>query len=236
MTEHSITPVPTSFTTDGYAVVPAVLSDAQTAATREAADLLYRSSGRPRAGVREPVLHSPVLRGTAALPAVMRIARDVLGVKARVVRSILFDKTPDANWDVVWHQDVTIAVREKVETPGFGPWSSKAGVPSVQPPAAVLERMLTIRIHLDDCPADNGPLLVVPGSHNGGVMAIETLDTAACDANAVACTLTAGSAVLMRPLLLHASRKSAAPAHRRVLHLDFAADPLPSPLRWYGEE
>ena len=67
------------------------------------------------------------------------------------MRGILFDKIPEPNWKVPWHQDVIIAVQERVEADGFGPWSSKANVLHVQPPAAMLERMISVRLHLNFC-------------------------------------------------------------------------------------
>jgi hypothetical protein len=39
----------------------------------------------------------------------------------------------------------------------------------------------------------------------------------------------------MRPLLLHASSPAADPRHRRVIHLEFAAEPLPGGLEWLCE-
>lgn len=39
----------------------------------------------------------------------------------------------------------------------------------------------------------------------------------------------------MRPLLLHASSPSRVPAHRRVLHLDFASVHLPNNMVWFSE-
>jgi ectoine hydroxylase-related dioxygenase (phytanoyl-CoA dioxygenase family) len=60
---------------------------------------------------------------------------------------------------------VTIAVQDKVEAEGFGPWSVKADVIHVQPPASILECMLSVRLHLDDCGEENGALRVIPGSH-----------------------------------------------------------------------
>ena len=67
------------------------------------------------------------------------------------VRSIFFDKSPDRNWHVAWHQDLSICVKERHDLPEFNAWSIKEGVQHVQPPPAVLEQMLTIRLHLDDC-------------------------------------------------------------------------------------
>jgi hypothetical protein len=90
--------------------------------------------------------------------AIRALVEPVLGSAAMAVRGILFDKTPEANWKVAWHQDLTIAVRERIDLPDFGRWSTKAGILHVQPPSGILERMLAVRIHLDDCPADNGPV------------------------------------------------------------------------------
>jgi hypothetical protein len=69
-----------------------------------------------------------------------RVFRDVFPVRA-----LFFDKTPGANWSVAWHQDLSIAVTEKIETPGFSGWSVKEGVTHVQPTSAILEGMVTMR-------------------------------------------------------------------------------------------
>jgi ectoine hydroxylase-related dioxygenase (phytanoyl-CoA dioxygenase family) len=160
------------------------------------------------------------------------VVHEVLGNCAFVTRAILFDKTAQANWNVSWHQDTTIAVRAKVDAPGFGPWSVKAGVQHVQPPADVLESMLTVRLHLDDCGDENGPLRVIPGSHTHGILESEELQRIRTSRESFACTAKAGDALLMRPLLLHASSPAKAPAHRRVLHLEWAAATLPFGLEW----
>ena len=93
--------------------------------------------------------------------------RDVLGPGSFVVRGF-FRQDPEANWPVPWHQDLTIAVKARIEAPGYGPWTVKGGVPHVRPPIAVLKAMLTLRVHLDDCDATQGPLRVLPGSHTRG--------------------------------------------------------------------
>ena len=120
-----------------------------------------------RAGLRlhgVAALH-PMLAASGAIGAV---AASVLGPDCRAVRAILFDKTAAANWALAWHQDRTVAVRERVDVPGFGPWTVKDGMLHVAPPAAVLAGMATLRVHLDPVPADNAPLLVAPGSHRFG--------------------------------------------------------------------
>ena len=50
------------------------------------------------------------------------------------------------------------------------------------------------------------------------------------------CGVNAGGAVMMRPLLLHSSHKATDAARRRVIHLEFAAEPLPEPLQWYSAD
>lgn len=197
---------------------------------REAEQLLGRASGRA-AGVRGVLNQSQVVRDFVESSPVRGLVEPVLGASARPVRSILFDKSPAANWDVTWHQDTTIAVREREDVPAFGPWSIKDGVPHVQPPADVLAQMLTVRVHLDACGPENGPLLVVPGSHLDGILPTP-IDAAACEAKKVACVVGPGGVVLMRTLILHASKKAQQPAHRRVLHVEFAACGLPTPLDW----
>jgi ectoine hydroxylase-related dioxygenase (phytanoyl-CoA dioxygenase family) len=114
----------------------------------------------------------------------------------------------------------------------FGPWSEKAGVLHVQPPRDVLEQMLTVRLHLDDCDAENGPLRVLPGSHRCGKMTPDEINRFRQQTEPVICTCPRGGALLMRPLLLHASSPATSPHHRRVVHIEFAAHALPHGLEW----
>jgi ectoine hydroxylase-related dioxygenase (phytanoyl-CoA dioxygenase family) len=151
------------------------------------------------------------------------------------VRALFFDKTPVTNWKVAWHQDLSIAVAERRDVPGFSGWSLKDGVWHVQPPASVLERMITLRLHLDDCGTENGPLKVIPGSHREGRLSRERIEWWKTHGEVVECHVPACGALLMRPLLLHSSSPARQPAHRRVLHVEFASESLPAGLQWAVE-
>lgn len=185
----------------------------------------------PRAGIRNAV-RTPALRDLANSSPVVELARQVAGPSPRLVRAIVFDKSPEANWSVPWHQDVTIAVRERIDTSGFGPWSVKDDLPHVAPPPEILAAISTIRIHLDDCPASNGPLQVIPGSHTQGLLIPAQIDMWKSKGTVITLEARAGDAVLFKPLTLHSSAKSVEPRHRRVLHLEYASIDLPNGLAW----
>lgn len=184
------------------------------------------------AGVRNLLRDLPEVKEVATSQPVRNVVEAVLGAVAFPVRTLWFDKTPEANWKVPWHQDLAIAVEQRREVTGFTGWSVKDGVPHVHPPGAILERMVTVRLHLDACGPDNGPLRVLPRSHSGGRLAAADIAGWRERTAAVECVVPRGGALLMRPLLLHASSAALRPGHRRVLHLEFAADELPGGLRW----
>jgi ectoine hydroxylase-related dioxygenase (phytanoyl-CoA dioxygenase family) len=154
---------------DGFAVVPEVLpveTVERIIAQIQAAP--HNTANASSHAMRHLIQAVPAVAEAAASGSVRDLVGIALGPEAFMVRSLFFDKTPEANWNVTWHQDLTIAVRQKIEVAGFSAWSVKEGVAHVQPPTAVLKHMLTVRLHLDDCDATNGPLQVIPGSHNAG--------------------------------------------------------------------
>lgn len=184
---------------------------------------------RDRAGVR--------LAGVPGLAALIApataIATARLGAGARPVRAILFDKTAQANWALGWHQDRTIVVADRAEVAGYGPWTRKAGLLHVEPPFALLERMMTIRLHLDDVPADNAPLLIAPGSHRLGRVAEGDVADVVARCGTVACLARAGDIWAYATPILHASARGSG-GRRRVVQIDYSADALPPPLAWRG--
>lgn len=160
-------------------------------------------------------------------PALLSIV-ETIGQGYFVCKAIYFDKPADANWPVAMHRDLTIALTEKQEVAGYGPWSVKPGQFAVQPPLALLRDNFTIRIHLDDTTADNGALSVVPGSHKSEYTTHQDMDTA----NRVYCPVVKGGVMLMRPMLLHASGRTVNGQPRRVVHIEFSRTTLPYPLQW----
>lgn len=163
-----------------------------------------------------------------------RLAAYHQGPASRPVRAILFDKSATNNWALGWHQDRTIAVRERTDAPGFGPWSVKKGVTHVEPPFALIEAMSTLRIHLDPVTADNAPLLIAPGSHGLGRISEGVIDACVAQCGTVACTADRGDVWAYATPIVHASARAARPARRRVLQVDFSARPLPHGLDWLG--
>jgi ectoine hydroxylase-related dioxygenase (phytanoyl-CoA dioxygenase family) len=185
-----------------------------------------------QAGIRNLLELVPSVRTLAQSSEIRSLVEPILGNNARVVRGIFFDKQPNANWKVPWHQDLTIAVKNRLDISDFHPWSFKAGIPHVQPPVEILEQMLTMRIHLDRTDESNGALKVIPSSHTQGRLTTLEIDRwKQSPASSIDCE--AGGILLMRPLLLHASSIAIVPSHRRVIHLEYAAEPLPSGLEWY---
>lgn len=216
------------FEQSGFAIIENVLRDDEVAE-------LELALGRIAAGAHAlRNLHQCCdgVQKLCADPRILNLARAIIGKNAFVVRSIFFDKNKDANWKVAWHQDLTIAVRERIDTDGYGPWSVKDGVIHVQPPVAVLEQMVTIRLHLDDCTAEKGPLRVLAGSHCSGKLTAEQIVERRTRIPETECIVPRGGVLVMRPLILHASSQAISPSHRRVVHLEFAAEKLSGELEW----
>ena len=191
---------------------------------------------RHRGGARNLLHDSPAISELAGVGPVKAIAESVLGADCFPVRGLFFDKPPTANWKVPWHQDLTIAVAGRIETPGFTGWSVKDGVPHVQPQAEILERMVTLRLQLDDCDPDNGPLRVLPGSHRHGRLSATEISQWRQTTPEFICCGAAGSVLVINPLLLHASSRARLPSHRRVIHIEYANCCLPGGLRWHDGE
>jgi ectoine hydroxylase-related dioxygenase (phytanoyl-CoA dioxygenase family) len=224
----------------GFAVIPDVVnSETLDLVVEDLARASSNSAVRRRNdqvfGIRNLLSLVPSTRKLAECDAILSLARAIVGANARVVRSLCFEKSDQANWKVAWHQDVTIAVRSGRPLKGFGPWTAKGGIVHGHAPASVLENMIALRIHLDDANGSNGALKVIPGSHRLGRLTPTQIEHLIRKTKPVLCNVPRGGVLVMRPLLLHSSSAGFRPSHRRVVHLEFAGIQLPGGLEWYGQ-
>lgn len=214
---------------DGAALAPKALDSSKLAA------LAQVLSGQPQdvAGVR--------LFGVEGLLGFLRpngpigsLAAQRMGENARPVRAILFDKTASANWSLGWHQDRVVAVRERKDVTGFGPWTRKHGSLHVAPPFELLAGMLTLRVHLDPVTETNAPSLIAPGSHRFGRIPEAVVPEVVTKCGVAVCLAEAGDVWSYATPILHASDRATAATHRRVLQVDYAVGDLPGGLEWLG--
>ena len=223
----------------GFAIAPGILALRDVGAYREDVDAaLKNGDSRERApGVRNVFDVTKSAREFAVSAQLRQMIEPILGANYFAVRALIFDKNNSdksgANWKVPYHQDLSIAVQAQSETRGFSAWSVKAGVLHVQPPIGLLEKMLTVRLHLDDCDESNGALRVLVGSHRFGKLSATKIQDLRQSQQEEICAVPASGVLLMRPMILHASSPAKVPRRRRVLHLEFACEELPSGLQWH---
>ena len=209
----------------GYGLIPGVFDSAQV--TNLIAQLDHANMPRSRAGVRHAMKNPSVAR-IAADPRMMCVAKAILGDGAIPFRATLFEKLPDSNWLVAWHQDTALPLSERGERDGWGPWSTKDGVIYAHPPARALEPVVALRLHLDNSTSQNGPPRVLPGTHTHSVLTDAEIHSFSESVTPIDCLMPLGGVIAMRPLVIHASSKSAADVPRRVLHIEYAASRTPA--------
>ena len=207
----------------GFAIIPEVLTRVEVEGLLEA--LSHVTLQRSRAGARHALRYAAIAT-LAQDPRLLGIAQQVLGSTAFPFRATLFDKSPDANWLVVWHQDTALPLRERRESAGWGPWSVKEGVIYAHAPASALDQVLALRVHLDDSTALNGPLRLLPATHTLGVLSDDAIHELTKQIPPVDCLVPQGGVLAMRPLIVHSSSKSQAEGARRVLHIEFASSAM----------
>jgi Phytanoyl-CoA dioxygenase (PhyH) len=183
--------------------------------------------------IRRVLEEIPALKPLLFTPNLLEIIQIFAPANSFLTKSIYFDKPPGSNWFVAWHQDISITVAARNDTPGYSQWTQKQGIVGVVPPPDILQNTLTLRIHLDDTDGSNGALRVVAGSHHAGIIRKEAQPWD--PAREHTCDVPAGGVMLMRPLTMHASRRANAGARRRVIHLEFCNQELENGLQW-GEK
>ena len=205
-----------TFRRDGVLTVPNAVTPDQLAALRADMDRWVEESrahngpygetidGRPRFDVQpghsgdRPALRrvsaptevSAAHREVMANSAMVDMVADLIGPDVRLHHTKVNTKLPGAATEVQWHQDFP-----------FTPHSNAD--------------LITALLMVDEVTVENGPLEVVPGSHNGPIHslwhdgaftgAICPDAVAAMRDAAVSCTGSAGSVCLMHTRLAHAS-------------------------------
>lgn len=211
------------YTSDEADSIISAINDADTTgqAFRKSVDLF---------AIRQFIEHMPGVIPIVFNEKLKKIIHKFLGDNYFLVKSIYFDKPAASNWYVSYHQDLTISVDKKIELKGFGSWTVKQNQFAVQPPVEILENITTIRIHLDDTDENNGALKVIPGSHLKKVCRPEAIDRS--KEEETLCCVSKGGIMIMKPLIMHSSGRTANDKRRRVIHLEFSNLELPEGLQW----
>lgn len=220
----------------GVTLVRSVLADQAQASLLNAIPEAHSSSGVRTRGhsayaARNLLWDSPEIARLLTRFGIDEIATEALGKPGFPINATFFDKTADANWKVPPYQDLMMPVETRAHSPGFDGWTTKLGILYVEPPRSVLEALVALRIHFDDCSISNGPLSIVPGSHRRGKLKDADILLIPTD-SFVPCVASAGDVLLMKPLLVHRSSPSDNAHHRRILHVVYAAEHPAHSLRW----
>lgn len=214
------------FEADGYVVVPDILTGDECAAFAGQVHLADAAAGGTRCLLAQPWCAQLEAR-LRAHPALA----PYIGGERVAVQCTYFEKSAERNWLVPIHQDLSIPVAGRVGEPALRGWSEKEGTTYVRAPLEVLQQLVAVRLHLDDCVKEDGPLRVVPGSHRHGIIGDDEAIVLRKAGLERVC-LEAGAALVLRPLLLHASSKGSGNGRRRVLHFVFGPRELPFGLSW----
>lgn len=113
------------FDETGFVVIPTVLSPVQcnilSAELTELFEQQQKTSRKAMGGLRNVLRVSPHARRASNSPELTSLIDGLASRKSFPVRGILFDKQRGANWSVPWHQDLAIAVAERIDTLALGP-------------------------------------------------------------------------------------------------------------------
>jgi hypothetical protein len=158
----------------------------------------------------------------------------LLGRPAHPIRALFFDKSPQRNWSLGWHQDRVVALDQRRDVPGYTNWTLKDGIPHAEPPFPLLEQSLTLRLHLDPVAATNAPLLIALGTHRLGRIGSCQAARLAEAHSTFPCLADAGDVWAYSTPILHRSELAEEPSQRRVIQILYTADAPPDGLQWFG--
>lgn len=217
---------------DGFIVVPDIFTASEIAALRRVTDALVEGARRvavnddvydledshspaePRVRrIKTPHLHDPEYARAARHPKVVAVLKDLWGT-VRFDTGKLNMKSAGYGAPVEWHQDWA-----------FYPHTN--------------DDLAAVGIMLDDCTPENGPMMVIPGSHQGPIYDHHgpdgrfcgAIDPAACDldlSQAEPCLGRAGSITVHHVRAVHGSATNFSGRERRFLLYQYrAADAWP---------
>jgi ectoine hydroxylase-related dioxygenase (phytanoyl-CoA dioxygenase family) len=213
------------FQSNGFEVTVPLLS------VEECQTAIAQLSEIPGEGKRNFLL-TPWCTSLARMLVSHPVLEPLLPASAVAVQCTLFEKSAERNWLVALHQDLSIPVASRIDHPAVRGWSEKEGILYAQPPTAVLANIVAVRLQLDESSLDSGVLRVVPRSHLYGHLNHAEAKHLRDKMGEIVCPVPRGAALILSPLLLHASSKLTQPYVRRVLHFLFAPPKLPFGLRW----
>jgi ectoine hydroxylase-related dioxygenase (phytanoyl-CoA dioxygenase family) len=203
----------------GYLIEDDILSSDECLSLLESIERSNNSHGR--GGVRH-LMKNAAVRNIADDRRLTAIASRFLGQEAIPYKATLFSKTGKANWLVAWHQDTALPIIKADLNSEWGPWSRKAGIDYVHAPAWALSRIVALRIQLDPSDSTNGPIRMIEGSHQYGVLSAKDLIDLSRKGREVFGQTDVGGVIAMSPLIVHASSKAVLDKPRRVLHIEYS--------------
>jgi hypothetical protein len=216
-----------AFQASGFASIEGVLSQA---ACDEISTLLMQLA--PGSAGTRNLLAEPWCQQLATAVRAHPDLDQLIPTRHVAVQCTYFAKSTLSNWRVAAHQDLSIPVACHIPEPELSGWSIKEGQQYVHAPLSLLQELVAVRLHVDPCGPDDGPLKVVPGSHRHGLIDDQDVPRLREHLGQAVCVADRGTALALSPLLLHASSKATGSSQRRVLHFLFGPGPLPHGLAW----
>jgi hypothetical protein len=215
------------FAADGCSFVPQVLSASTCHAIAARLAALANGSAGTRCLLSQPWCHALATELHSNPELAVLIPDNYVAVQCTY-----FEKSADRNWLVAMHQDLSIPVAQRVDAPTLTGWSEKEGALYVRAPVQLAQTLVAVRLHIDACGEDDGPLKVLAGTHLHGPISPDSIAEIRQAATETICSAQPGDAWVMRPHLLYSSSKSKGSNKRRVLHFLFGPRELHNGLRW----
>lgn len=162
--------------------------------------------------------HIPLLNDLLHSEELLDAVKTILGESGILVRTTLIDKPPGSPWCVTWHQDRSpLSFAPQHNKPSAAQFKALNHSQFVQ---QLGDQLVAVRLHLDNCSAQNGGLEIIPNTHRQGLLSNEELNNA-CIQPKVVLDQPKGSIMFMHPFVLHASAPNISNARRRVIHCEY---------------